>query len=413
MTEYYDARETRSEDQRREELTRDILALVSHARENAPAYGRLLADFDPAELGSLDDLARLPVTRKSELMELQGGSPPFGGLDAETDAPLKHVFVSPGPIFEPQFTRPNYWRMARTLFAGGIRPGSLVHNSFSYHLTPAGAMLNSGCHALGATVIPGGVGNTEQQIETAATLKPDAYCGTPSFLGIMLDKAQESGLNLGSIGKALVSGEAFLPVQREQFFARGIVAVQCYATADIGLIAYESSGDSAMILDEDVYLEIVRPGSGDPLPDGEVGEVVVTALNRDYPLIRFATGDLSAVLPGQSPCGRTNRRIRGWMGRADQTTKMRGMFIHPAQVNRIAARHPEIGRTRLVIDHINDSDSMTLHCECNVAQASDGLSDAIARSIRDLCKVRGDVSLVAPDSLPNDGIVIEDRRKYD
>ena len=413
MSEFYDERETLPPGQRTEALTREILALIAHAKANAPAYTEILKDVEPDGLSSLEDLAALPLTRKSELMDLQGRTPPFGGLVADTGSPLKHIFVSPGPIFEPQVTRRNYWRMARALYAAGVRRGSIVHNSFSYHLTPAGAMLNSGCHALEAAVVPGGVGNTDLQLETIVQLKPDAYCGTPSFLGILLEKAVESGEDIRSINKALVSGEAFLPAQRELFQSNGITAVQCYATADVGLIAYESSSDSAMIVDEDVFLEIVRPGSGDPVPDGEVGEVVVTALNPDYPLIRFATGDLSAVLPGASPCGRTNRRIRGWMGRADQTAKVRGMFIHPSQVSRIARRHPEVGRARLVIDYVNDGDNMILLCECDAANVQDGLSEAIAQSIRDLCKVRGEVSLVAPDSLPNDGVVIEDRRSYD
>ena len=413
MNSYYDERETRTAHQRIEALTSELLSLVTHAKTHAPAYAELLKDVDTGALSSLEDLASIPLTRKSVLMELQSKAPPFGGLVADTGSSLKHIFVSPGPIFEPQVTRPNYWRMARALYAAGIRRGSVVHNSFSYHLTPAGAMLNSGCHALEAAVIPGGVGNTELQLETIVQLKPDAYCGTPSFLAILIERALETGVDMHSIDNALVSGEAFLPSQREQFLRHGISAVQCYATADVGLIAYESSVDSALIVDEDVYLEIVRPGTADPVPDGEVGEVVVTALNPDYPLIRFATGDLSAVLPGDSPCGRTNRRIKGWMGRADQTTKVRGMFVHPSQIDRIARRHPEVGRARLVIEYVNDSDSMMLHCECDAGDVQDGLSEAIAKSIRDLCKIRGEVSLVAPDSLPNDGIVIEDRRVYD
>ncbi len=413
MTEYYDARETRSPDQRGTELTRDVLALVAHARSHAPAYAEILAEVNPAELRSLDDLVGLPLTRKSELMERQRADPPFGGLAALTEAPLEQVFVSPGPIFEPQTARPDYWRLARALHAAGIRKGSLVHNGFSYHLTPAGSMLASGCLAIGAALIPGGVGNTEQQLEAVALLKPDGYCGTPSFLRILLERAADAGLDISSIDKALVSGEAYLPAHREQFLSRGIRGVQCYATADVGLIAYETGADSGMVIDEDVYLEIVRPGTGDPVPDGEVGEVVVTACNPDYPLIRFATGDLSAILPGTSPCGRTNRRIRGWMGRADQTAKVRGMFIHPSQVDRVLKRHPELRRARLVVSHVDAADSMTLHCECDAGTAPEGLVEAIATSIRDLCKVRGEVALVAPGDLPNDGVVIEDQRKFD
>lgn len=411
MHDYYDERETRSRDQRQHELTRDIIAHVLRAKSRAPAYAERLRDIDIDGFRSLQDFAAVPLTRKSELMEMQSAAPPFGGLAVLDGEPLVHVYASPGPIFEPQTARPNYWRMARALHAAGIRHGSLVHNGFSYHLTPAGLMMNDGCHALGAAVIPGGVGNTEQQLETIRLLRPDGYCGTPSFLRILLEKASETGQDAGSIDKALVGGEAYLPPLRQQFADSGITGLQCYATADVGLIAYESSAESGMIIDEDVWLEIVRPGTGDPVPDGEVGEVVVTALNPDYPLIRFATGDLSAIQDGQSPCGRTNRRIRGWMGRADQTAKVRGMFIHPSQVNAIVGRHPEVKRARLVVEHVDQADAMTLHCECG--DRPDGIGEAIAVTIRDLCKVRGEVRLVDPGDLPNDGIVIDDRRSYE
>ncbi len=411
MTMHYDQRETRASDERTASLTEDVLAHIAHAKSHAPAYAEILGDVDMGDLASLGDIAALPLTRKSELMERQGQAPPFGGLAALTGAPLTQIFVSPGPIFEPQTARADYWRMARALFAAGIRSGSLVHNGFSYHLTPAGSMLDTGCHALGAAVVPGGVGNTEQQLESIVHLKPDAYCGTPSFLGILLDRADEAGLDVSSINKALVSGEAYLPNLRQKFADRGITGLQCYATADLGLIAYESSAESGMIVDEDVYLEIVRPGTGQPLPDGEVGEVVVTPLNPDYPLIRFATGDLSVILAGTSPCGRTNRRIKGWMGRADQTVKVRGMFVHPSQVNSVVRRHPGIRRARLVVERLDQADAMTLYCESE--HRAEGLADAIAETIRELCKLRGGVELVEPGTLPNDGIVIEDKRSHD
>ncbi|MDE0281584.1 MAG: AMP-binding protein [Gammaproteobacteria bacterium] len=411
MTMHYDQRESRTNDERAASLTTDVLAHIVHANTHSPAYAEILGDVDIGDLATLEDIAALPLTRKSELIERQGQAPPFGGLAALTGEPLTQIFASPGPIFEPQTARVDYWRTARALFAAGIRSGSLVHNGFSYHLTPAGSMLENGCHALGAAVVPGGVGNTEQQLETIGLLKPDAYCGTPSFLGILLDRADEAGLDVSSIDKALVSGEAYLPNLRQKFANRGITGLQCYATADVGLIAYESSAESGMIVDEDVYLEIVRPGTGEPLPDGEVGEVVVTPLNPDYPLIRFATGDLSVILSGTSPCGRTNRRIKGWMGRADQTVKVRGMFVHPSQVNSVVRRHSEIRHARLVVERLDQADAMTLYCECE--HRAEGLADAIAGTIRELCKLRGGVELVEPGTLPNDGIVIEDKRSYD
>ncbi len=408
MTPFYDTRETRSSEQRMAELTRDVLAHIAHAKAHAPAMAVMLKDIDVDDLKTLDDIAGLPLVRKSELLERQRETPPFGGLDALVGEPLTQIFTSPGPIFEPQTARPNYWRMARALFALGIRKGNLIHNSFAYHLTPAGMMLESGCHTLGAAVIPGGVGNTRQQLETIHLLQPDAYCGTPSFLQILLEREDPTHRELQSLNKALVSGEAFLPPLRKKLTDRGIRGLQCFATADVGLIAYESSETSGLILDEDVYLEIVRPGTGEVLPDGEVGEVVVTALNPDYPLIRFATGDLSKVVPGTSPCGRTNRRIQGWMGRADQTVKVRGMFVHPSQVDRVMKRHPEIQRVRMVVQSVNQSDHLRLQCECH--RPIPGLAEAVENSIREVCHLRGEVELVCCDTLPNDGIVIEDQR---
>jgi len=363
------------------------------------------------------------VTRKSDLTQRQKAQPPFGGLaaysgsgdDDDSDdgaGRLKYLFASPGPVYEPATHRTDYWRFARALFAAGFRAGDVVHNAFSYHLTPAGAMGDSGCHALGCAVIPAGVGNTELQAQTVADLKPNAYLGTPSFLKIILEKADELGADVSSISKALVSGEALPPKLRGEFSARGIAALQAYATADLGLIAYETVADGGLIIDEGVYVEIVRPGGGRPVADGEVGEVVVTPLNPDYPLIRFATGDLSAFLPGPSACGRTNRRIKGWLGRADQSAKVRGMFVHPAQIERVLQRHPAIARARLVIDWHGERDRMRLRCE-TVADAGASFADTVAASVREVCKLRAEVELLPPGALPNDGAVIEDARRYD
>ena len=410
MSEFYDALETRQTREREQALVSALRNQLQHAKKNAPAYAESLADYDIESIETLTDLTALPVTRKSALITRQSQSRPFGGLTAIPEGELKYIFSSPGPIYEPQSMRPDYWRFARTLYAAGFRKDDVVHNCFSYHLTPAGSMAESGAHALGCTVIPAGVGQTELQVQTISDLKPTAYIGTPSFLKIILEKAESLSVDVSSLTKALVSGEAFPPSTREFLKSRGITAMQCYGTADLGLIAYESGDDSGLVVDEGVYLEIVRPGTGDVLPDGEVGEVVVTTLNPDYPLIRFATGDLSAVMEGQSACGRTNRRIKGWMGRADQTAKVRGMFIHPEQVAQVVERHAEIQKARLVIDWKNESDEMALHCE--VAAGDEDLAKAITASVRDFCKVRGEVIFSEVGSLPNDGIVISDQRTY-
>lgn len=411
MTDHYDAHETRDPAERRAALITAVGAQVGHAIAHAPAYADLLAGVDANQITSAEDIAALPVTRKSELAHRQASAPPFGGLTAVAEGQLKYLFASPGPIYEPATRRENYWRFARALFAAGFRAGDVAHNAFSYHLTPAGAMGDSGCHALGCAVIPAGIGQTEQQVKTIEALKPNAYIGTPSFLKILMEKADELGADASSIRKALVSGEALPRSMRDALSARGINALQAYATADLGLIAYESIADDGLIIDEQVYLEIVTPGSGQPVADGEVGEVVVTTLNPDYPLIRFATGDLSAIMDGVSECGRTNRRIKGWMGRADQTAKVRGMFIHPEQIHAVLKRHREVAKARLVIEWVDERDRMTLHCETRSLDAS--LATALAASIRDLCKVRGEVERAAPGSLPNDGIIIDDIRKYE
>jgi phenylacetate-CoA ligase len=416
--ECHDALEVRAPQQRERDLMAALPGLVAHARAHAPAYAAALQDVTPADIASRTELARLPVTRKSELAERQkaarGHGDPFGGFATIGWRPrsgARRVFASPGPIYEPEGCASDYWRLARAMHAAGFRAGDLVHNSFSYHLTPAGSMMETAAHALGCTVFPGGVGNTELQLQAAHELRPHGYVGTPSFLKILFDKAAETGIDLGSIRKALVSGEACPPSLCEWFATRGVAAYQCYATADLGLVAYETTARDGLVLDEHVIVEIVRPGTGDPVPDGEVGEVVVTTLNPDYPLIRFGTGDLSAVLPGMCPTGRTNTRIRGWLGRADQTAKVRGMFVHPSQVAQIVHRHPEVLRARLMISGEMARDRMTLRVEA--AQPAEGLGERIADSMREVTKLRGDVELAAPGSLPNDGKVIEDLRSFE
>jgi len=421
---HYDALETRDPAAREAALMTALPTQVRAAQATA-AFGAILRDVDAAAVHTRQALAQLPVTRKSELLarqQAQRADPaapesrdPFGGFAAvgwRTQGAVRHarrVFQSPGPIYEPEGAAPDYWRMARAMFAAGFRAGDLLHNSFSYHLTPAGSMMETGAHALGCTVFPGGVGNTELQLQAMAELRPDGYVGTPSFLRIVMEKAAESGTALPGLCKALVSGEAFPGALRDWLIERGVHAYQAYATADVGLIAYETNAREGLVLDEGVIVEIVRPGTGEPVADGEVGEVVVTVFNPDYPLLRFGTGDLSAILPGPCPSGRTNRRIRGWLGRADQTAKVRGMFVHPGQVAEVLRRHPGLLRGRLVVDGEMANDRMTLHVEA--AHAPEGLAEAVSGSVRDVTKLRAEVQLAAPGSLPNDGKVIEDRRK--
>ena len=408
MNTHYDALETRSPEQREGELFAALPAQVAHAKANAPYFAKLLGNVDPRQIASRRALAKLPVTRKSDLLELQMLHPPFGGLNAIGPGKLARLFVSPGPINDAEGTGTDFWRTARVLFAAGFREGDIVHNTFSYHLTPAGSMFETGARALGCAVIPAGTGQTEMQVATIGAFKPCAFVGTPSFLKLLIEKADELNADLSSIRKVVVSGEAFLAPVRALFKSRGIDAYQAYGTADLGMIAYESTARDGLILDESVIMEIVRPGTGDPVADGEVGEVVVTTFNRAYPLIRFATGDLSAVLDGASPCGRTNVRIKGWMGRADQTTKVRGMFVHPHQIAEIVKRHPAIVKARLTVSHMDSADAMVLCCEAS-AQLD---ANAISNSIREVTKLRGDVQLVASGTLPNDGKVIEDLRSY-
>jgi phenylacetate-coenzyme A ligase PaaK-like adenylate-forming protein len=407
---FYDALEDRSPGEREKSLFSRLPAQLAHAKAHSPFYRELLAAADVASITGRDALATLPVTRKSDLVELQRKRKPFGGLNATPLSGLARIFVSPGPIYDPEGRGPDFWHTARSLHAAGFRAGDVVLNCFSYHLTPAGSMFETGLHHLGCAVIPGGVGQTELQARAIADLEPSGYVGTPSFLKLILEKCDELLLASSSLKRALVSGEAFMPAVRSFLAARGIEAFQAYGTADLGLVAYETAGREGLVLSEDTILEIVRPGTGDPLPDGEVGEVVVTNFNRDYPLVRFATGDLSAVLQGTSPCGRTNTRVKGWMGRADQTTKVRGMFVHPHQVAEVLRRHG-LARGRLVVAHEAGEDRMTLRVERDEAGDA-SLASVIEGTLRELVKVRGEVSFVSPGSLPNDGKVIEDARTY-
>jgi phenylacetate-CoA ligase len=409
---YYDDLEIRPPEERERALFAALPGLIAHAKANAPYFAIVLKEIDPRSIDSRTALARIPVTRKSDLISLQKEDPPLGGLTAVPIGSLGRVFSSPGPIYDPQGARGDFWRFGRALWAAGFRPGELVHNTFSYHFTPAGFMMDLGAQAIGCAVFPAGVGQTEMQLQAISDLKPSAYAGTPSFLRILLEKAQELTVDVSSLRKALVSGEALLPAARQVFADRGIEVRQCYGTADLGLIAYESEPQAGLIVDEGVIVEIVRPGSDDPVPDGQVGEVVVTALSPEYPLVRFGTGDLSTFIPGISPCGRTNRRIKGWMGRADQTTKVKGMFVHPTQIDEVLKRHPQLTKARLSVDHDErKNDRMTLACE--VTGGDESLAQKIAETLREVSKLRGEVKLVAPGSLPNDGKVIEDLRKYD
>ncbi|HRA24281.1 MAG TPA: AMP-binding protein, partial [Usitatibacteraceae bacterium] len=399
--EHFDALETRAPAARERELMARLPAQVGYARGASTFFARLLGGVDPSAVGSRAALAKLPVTRKAALMEMQRSSMPFGGLNATPPSGLARIFVSPGPIYDPEGRRPDFWRAARGLWAAGFRPGDVVLNCYSYHLTPAGSMFETGLHRIGCAVIPGGVGQTEMQARVIADLRPVGYVGTPSFLKLILEKCDELGVDSSSIRRACVSGEAFLPPVRAFVKARGIDAYQAYGTADLGVIAYETPAREGLVVDEEVILEIVRPGTGDPVAEGEVGEVVVTPFNEDYPLVRFATGDLSAVLAGQSPCGRTNTRIKGWMGRADQTTKARGLFVHPEQVAAVLARHG-LAKARLVVGNDGGNDTLVLRVERD-GPADAALVQSIEATLKDVTKLRGDVSFVAAGSLPNDG----------
>lgn len=414
MLEHYDTLELRTAEEREAALMKALPIQVAHAQHASAAFAEILQGIEASRIRSRVDLAQLPVTRKYELLERQQKhrqQSPFGGFNSQAfGAHMPRVFASPGTIYEPEGTRADYWRMARAIYAAGFRPGELIHNCFSYHFVPAGSMMETGAHALGCTVFPGGTGQTEQQVQAMSELKPAGYIGTPSFLKLIIEKAEALQTSLPTLRKALLSGEAFPPSLRDWLLERGIQGYQCYATADLGLIAYETEAREGLVLDEGVIVEIVRPGTGDLVPAGEVGELVITTLNTDYPLIRFGTGDLSAILPGQCPTGRTNVRIKGWMGRADQTTKVRGMFVHPGQISEVAKRFPQIGKARLVVSGEMANDQMALLVE--TTETAEGLALQIGDAVREVTKLRADIQLLAPGSLPNDGKVIEDVRSY-
>ncbi len=407
MTEHYDARETRAPEGREAELFSRLPDVLRHAMA-APAYAERLKGLDPATVTSRAALARLPVLRKSELPALHQASQPFGGFVASPPGSFARLFTSPGPIFEPEGTQADPWRGARALFAAGFRPGDVVLNTFSYHLTPGGFIFDASARALGCAVIPAGPGNTEQQFELIEAYRPVGYSGTPDFLKILLDAAASSGRDVSSIKRALVSGAAFPPSLQAEIKSRGIDAYQAFGTADLGLIAFETAARDGMVVNEDLIFEIVKPGIGDPVAEGDVGEIVVTSLDPHHPWIRLALGDLTAALPGSSACGRTNLRIKGWMGRADQTTKVKGMFVRPEQIADIGKRHPALGRLRLIVTRQGETDAMTLKAES--AAASESLREEIAGSLRAVTKLGGHVELVAPGALPNDGKVIADER---
>lgn len=407
MTAHFDALETRSRDERAADIASKLPELVARAKTAAPALTAALAEIDPSAVTNADALAALPVIRKSALMDEQAETPPFGGYASLPATGFAHVFQSPGPIYEPGQRGGDWWRMGRFLFAAGIGQGDIVQNCFSYHMTPAGMMFENGAEAVGATVFPAGTGQTELQARAARDLRVTAYAGTPDYLKSILDKAAEMELTL-SIAKAVVGGGALFPSLRQEYSDRGIQCLQCYATAELGNVAYESPAMEGLIVDEGVVVEIVRPGTGEQVPEEEVGEVLVTALNPDYPLVRFATGDLSAILPGESPCGRTNLRIKGWMGRADQTAKVKGMFVRPEQVAEFVARHAEVAKARVVVTRDGERDAMTV-----LVESPDGDASEYEKSVAEALKLKGKVEIRAPGSLPNDGKVIEDQRSYE
>lgn len=409
MADQYDSLETRDPAEREADLFQRLPEILRKA-VSAPAYAERLKGIDPTRITSREALASLPVLRKSELPNLQKLSPPFGGFIAPAPGLFGRLFTSPGPIFEAEPDVKDPWRAARGLHAAGFRAGDIVLNTFSYHLTPGGFIMDSGARALGCAVIPAGPGNTEQQLELIEAYRPSAYCGTPDFLKTLLDAAASAGRDASSIKRALVSGAAFPKSLQEEFTARGIEAFQAYATADLGFIAYETSAHEGLLVNENIIVEIVRPGTGDPVPEGEVGEIVVTTLDPHHPFIRLALGDLTAILPGASLCGRTGMRIKGWMGRADQAAKVKGMFVRPEQVAEIGRRYPDLSRLRLVLDRENETDVMNLIAESE--DLTDELTASIGTTLQEVTKLKGKVTLVAPGTLPNDGKVIDDQRKY-
>ncbi len=413
---HFDNLETRDQEVREASQFSMLPELIGRAINDAPGWANHLSGVDPAGIDTRAALADLPVLRKSDLKACQDAAPPFGGFATSDAGALSRIFMSPGPIFEPQGAAEDFWRAARSLYAAGFRSGEVVLNTFAYHLTPGGWIVDAGARAIGCVVIPAGPGNTEQQLIAIEHLKPTCYIGVPDYLKILLDKGKEAGCEVSSISKALVSGGALFPSLRAEYAERGISVMQCYATADVGVVAYEAAlaGEvpEGMIIDEGVIVEIVKPGTGELVADGDVGEIVVTAFNRDYPMIRFGTGDMSAILPGYSACGRTNMRIKGWMGRADQTTKIKGMFVHPEQVVAIGKRHPNLGRLRLEVVRDGERDVMMLKAEAP-GDVSPELAAEIALTLRDITKMQGVVELVAVGSLPNDGKIIADERNYE
>lgn len=412
MTEFYDERDRMDSEAREAALLAELPGHVAHAKANAPFYAARFMDVDPEAVTSRAALAKLPVTYKSDLVEAQAAHPPFGGLNATPPGAMAHLFRSPGPICEPEGDAHDFWRGARALHAAGVRAGDICHNSFSYHLTPGAWLLDSAARALGAAVFPGGVGNTDLQVEAMAHFKSNVFCGTPDFLKILLERGREMGADLSSLKKAVVGGGALPPSLRKLIQDEfGFTPLQNYGTADLGIIAYETPAMEGMLLSEGAVVEIVRPGSGDPVVEGEIGEVVVTIFSKDYPLTRFATGDLSAMLPGVSPCGRTAPRIKGWMGRADQTAKIRGMFVRPTQMEQIKATHPEIGKLRLTITSHDHRDQFSIACETATQDAA--LGARIAATAKQVLNLAGPVELTAPGSLPSDGKVIDDARTYE
>ena len=407
---HYDALETRDPEARRKAQFGELPAFVRMAKEKASGWADYLADVNADDLSDPAAFEQVPVLRKGDLLARQKAHPPFGGLTTAPAGSMGRLFMSPGPIFDPEGRGHDWWRVGRALYAAGVRRGQILHNSFAYHLTPAGHMFESGAHAIGCAVIPAGIGNTEMQLQAINDLKPQGYAGTPDYLKVLLDGAEKAGTDASSLKKGLVSGAALPPSLRRELSERGVDVVQCYGTADLGIVAYESEAQDGMIVDEQVIVEIVKPGTGEPVAPGDVGEVVVTSFNADYPMIRFATGDLSAFMDGISPCGRTNVRIKGWMGRADQATKVRGMFVRPEQVVEVSKRHPELGRLRLVVSRSDERDVMVLKAE-HTDTAMD--TSVLEESLQSLCKLRGAVELVSPGSLPNDGVIIADERSYE
>ncbi|POR46776.1 phenylacetate--CoA ligase family protein [Bosea psychrotolerans] len=407
MSEHHDALETRSPDAREADLFARLPAVLAAALET-PAYAERLAGVDPAAITDRNALSTLPILRKADLPALQKTALPFGGFVSAPLGSFGRLFTSPGPIFEPEGTGSDPWGAARGLYAAGFRAGDVVHNTFGYHLTPGGFIMDSAARALGCAVIPAGPGNTEQQMEVISAYRPACYAGTPDFLKILIEAAEARDVDITCLKRAVVSGAAFPPSLQAWVKEHGIDAYQLYATADVGVIAYETSARAGMVLNENLIVEIVRPGTGDPLAEGEVGEIVITNLDPHHPQIRLAVGDLTAVMPGASPCGRSNTRIKGWMGRADQTAKIKGMFVRPEQVAEIARRHAEIAKLRLVVGRANEVDTMTLKAEIYAEPA--GFIDAVSSTLQQVTKLKGAVEILPLGALPNDGKVIADER---